>query len=64
MLICLKFICIFKYVISSNGHKKRGRAVQEKLNKIGGATFSCSKFFGVPKKVISKKIYYFRGTTF
>ena len=30
MLICLKFICIFKYVICRDGLTKSGRAVQEK----------------------------------
>ena len=61
MLICLKFVCLFKYVICSNGFTKKGEG---SARKIGGATFSCSKFFGVPKKIISKKYYYFGGISF
>ena len=61
MLICLKFLCLFMYVICSNGFTKKGEG---SARKIGGATFSRSKFFGVLKKVISKKIYYFKGIAF
>ena len=51
MNICLKFICIFTYVISSDGLTKK----EPNAKKIEGHFFFFQMFLALPKKVIILK---------